>query len=182
MKKLVAIVGMVGAGKTTAARYLQKKGFAYFRFGQIVIDEVKKRKLRGCEKNERTVREELRKKYGMAIIACLSYPKIKNLLKDSCVVGDGLYSWAEYLFLKKRLEEKMITLAIYAKPEVRYQQTKRRGERAISPKTARSRDLADIAHIQKTGPIAMADYTIINEGTIDELKRELDKFLEKFSL
>lgn len=181
-KKFVAVVGMVGAGKTTASHYLEKKGFEYIRFGQVVMDEVKRKGLRVCEKNEKMVREGLRQKHGMAVMAKLNYPKIKKALKKAHVVADGLYSWAEYLFLKKRMKGEMIVLAIQASPQVRYRRMPRRGERALSARLAQSRDYADIAHIQKAGPIAMADYTIINEGGIRELKQAINLFLQKFGL
>ena len=177
--KFVAVVGMVGAGKTTVSRYLEKKGFGYVRFGQVVIDEIKKRKLRVCEKNEKMVREGLRKKYGMAVMAKLNYPKIKKALKNFHVVGDDIYSWAEYLLLKKKLRDKMIVLAIYASPEIRYRRTAKRQKRPLSAKLAQSRDFADIANIQKAGPIAMADYLIVNEDRLEDLQKNLEIFLKK---
>ena len=180
--KFVAIVGMVGAGKTTAANYLEKKSFNYLRFGQVVMDELEKRKLSVCEKNEKAVREGLRKKHGMAVMAKLNYPRIKEALKKTSVVGDGLYSWAEYLYLKEKLKEKMIVLALYASPKIRYQRITSRQERALSAKLAQSRDYADIENIQKAGPIAMADYTIINEGTVKKLQQSLDQFLTKIKV
>ncbi len=181
-KKFVAIVGMVGAGKTTISRYLEKKGFSYVRFGQIVIDEIKKRKLKVCEKNEKMVREGLRKEHGMAVMAKLNYPKIEKDLKNFHVVGDDIYSWAEYLLLKKKLKDKMIVLAIYASPKIRYQRTSQRQERPLSIKLAQSRDFADITNIQKAGSIAMADYLIINEGGVKDLRENLEIFLKKFNL
>ena len=180
--KFVAIVGMVGAGKTTGARFLEKSGFNYIRFGQVVMDEVEKRGLSVCEKNEKMVREGLRKKHGMAVMAVLNYPKIKKALKSSHVVADGLYSWAEYLYLKERLENKMIVLAVHAGPMVRYQRMSKRKERPLTPRLAQGRDYADISNIQKAGPIAMADYMIVNEGSPKELHRILDEFLSKFNL
>jgi len=180
--KFVAIVGMVGAGKTTGARFLEKNGFNYIRFGQVVMDEVKKRGLSVCEKNEKMVREGLRKKHGMAVMAVLNYPKIKKALKITHVVGDDLYSWAEYLYLKKRLENKMIVLAVHASPEARYSRIIKRTERPLTPRLAQSRDYADISNIQKAGPIAMADYVIINEGKKKELHQKLNIFLQKFKL
>ena len=182
MKKFVAIVGMVGAGKTTASQYLEKIGFKKVRFGQVVIDEVKRRGLKINEKNERLVREGLRKKHGMDVMARLNYPKIKKALKTTYVIGDDLYSWAEYLYLKDKLKKRMIVLAIHASPKTRYQRIPKRGERALTERLARSRDYADISNIQKAGPISMADYVIDNEGTGRKLHQNLEKFLKRFSL
>jgi len=186
--KLIAVVGMAGSGKTEAAQYLQKKGFIYVRFGQITLDEVMKRGWEVNEKNERRVREEMRQKHGMAAYAILNLPKFQQGLKKSHVVGDDLMSWEEYLFLQKEFGEDLIVLAIYASPKIRYQRLKglKLDEKAVhrpfSEKEAWSRDKAEIENLHKAGPIAMADYTIINEGTVDELQQELERFLEKFGL
>lgn len=180
--KFVAVVGLVGAGKTTASVYLEKKGFKKIRFGQVVIDEIKRRGLRVCEKNEKLVREGMRYKLGMDVMAKLNYPKIKKTLETSNVVGDDIYSWDEYLYLKKKLKGRMIVLLIFASPKVRYQRMTKRKERPLSVKQARSRDYSDIANIQKAGPIAMADYLIINEGKKKEFQKKLEVFLQKFKL
>jgi len=185
--KIVCIVGMVGAGKTIVSDELAKRGFAYLRFGQITIDKIKEKGLEINEDNERKIRESLRKKYGMGVYATLNIPKIDQLLKKSNVVIDGLYSWSEYKILKERYGDSMYVLAVYAPPKLRYERLKNRSIendpnqrfRSISEKEAKARDFADIENIEKGGPIAMADFTILNMGKIEDLKREVGKILSK---
>lgn len=181
-KKFVAIVGLVGAGKTTASCYLENKGFKKIRFGQVVIDEIKRRGLRVCEKNEKLVREGMRYKLGMDVMAKLNYPEIKKTLETGNVVGDDIYSWDEYLYLKKKLKDKMVVLLIFTSSRIRYQRMTKRKERPLSERQARSRDHSDISNIQKAGPIAMADLMIVNEGKVGDLHQKLDDFLKKFKL
>ena len=59
--KIICIVGMPGSGKSVVADELVKNSFAFLRFGQITLDIVKERGLKPIEKNEREVREGLRK-------------------------------------------------------------------------------------------------------------------------
>ena len=183
--KFVAIVGMAGSGKTEAAQYLESRGFVYVRFGQITLDEVVKRGLKVCEKNERKIREEFRQKHGMAAYAILNLPKFKKGRQKSHVVGDDLMSWEEYLFLKKEFGGELIVLAIYARPQIRYKRLKKTKldqkaiHRPFSEKEAKSRDRAEIENLHKAGPIAMADYVIVNESSVKELHKQLDKFLTK---
>ena len=87
---------MPGSGKSIVSDFFVEKGFQYVRFGQITLDEVVKRKLPLNEKSERAVREEIRKKHGMAAFAILNYPKFKKILNAGNVIADGLYSWSEY--------------------------------------------------------------------------------------
>lgn len=183
--KICCIVGMAGAGKTIAADELVKRGFAYLRFGQIVLDEIKKKGMVPNEKSERKIREELRRKYGMAAFAMLNFPKLNRLLKKSNVVVDGLYSWSEYKFLKEKYKETMNVIAVYAPPKVRYARLLNRTAkndkalrfRSFTKEEAKERDWSEIENLEKGGPIAMADFTIINIGTIAELKEKIKKVL-----
>jgi len=171
MNKIVCITGMPGAGKSSVADYFVSKGYGFLRFGQITLDELKKRKLTLNEKNERKIREEIRKRYGMAAYAILNYPKINKLLTTGNVVGDGLYSWPEYKFLKGKFKNRLILVAVYAPPKLRYERISKRimpkndkdlRHRPFSKKDVESRDWAQIENLQQGGPIAMADFTIVN--------------------
>jgi len=42
---------------------------------------------------------------------------------------------------------------------------------------AAGRDKSEIENSNKGGPIAMADFTIINEASLEELKRETERVL-----
>jgi dephospho-CoA kinase len=173
--KVVAIVGMAGAGKTEAARLFEKEGFTRIRFGDITDEEVGKQGLKLNEENERKVREALRKKYGMAAYAMLNLSRIDLALKQTPVVVDGLYSWDEYIFLRNYYQDKLYVVAVWASPETRYARLSNRGERPLSEDEAAGRDMAEIEGIKKSGPIAMADFTILNESTLASLKKEVKK-------
>ena len=175
--KVLAIVGMTGAGKSEVARVFAEHGFDNVRFGDITDEELKNRGLEPNEKNERYIREELRKKHGMAAYAKLSLPRIDNSLKSSNVVVDGLYSWEEYILLKKRYGGNFGVLAVWASPVTRYARLARRAERPLTLEEAASRDKSEIENINKGGPIAMADFTIINDASLEELEREIEQVL-----
>jgi dephospho-CoA kinase len=190
MNKIVCVVGMTGSGKSLASDYLVKKGFGFFRFGQITLDEVKRRGLTPSEENERPIREGFRKQYGMGAFAILNFPRADELLKKGHVVGDGLYSWAEYKEFEKKYGDDFICISIIASPKIRYERLAQRKHdaaqdedmrfRKATYEQARSRDFAEIEKSDKGGPIAMGHYTIINEGTEEHLYRELDKILARF--
>lgn len=173
--KVIAIVGMAGAGKTEAARLFEKEGFTRIRFGDITDEEVRKQGLKLNEENERKVRETLRKKYGMAAYAMLNLSRIDLALKQTPVVVDGLYSWDEYIFLKNYYRDKFCVIAVWASPKTRYARLSERGERPLTGDEAAGRDMAEIEGIKKSGPIAMADFTILNESTLASLKKEVKK-------
>jgi len=185
MNKIICIVGMCGAGKSIVADELVEKGYSFIRFGQITLDIVKEKGLEPTEKNEKEIREKLREEHGMGAFATLNIPKFDELLENGKVVADGLYSWSEYKILKEKYGKQMIVLAVYAPPYLRYQRLEARKKidekmrsRPITKEQAASRDWAEIENIEKGGPIAIADYTLLNTGTIEDLKESLSKIIE----
>ncbi len=183
--KLICLVGLPGAGKTEAANYLMtKRDFGFVRFGQITLDWFIKKGIKPTEKMERKIREDLRRKYGMAAFAKLNVPKINPLLKKGDVVGDGLYSWEEYIYLKNKYKDRLIVIAVYAPPKMRYQRLINRGKkhgkdsklqfRSFTRKEAIARDKVQIENLHQAGPIVMADYTLINLFSLTALQRQIN--------
>lgn len=175
--KVVSIVGMAGAGKSEVAMIFEKHGFKKVRFGDITEEEIKTRGLELNEENERCVREQLRKENGMAAYAKLNVPRIDSSLKSSNVVVDGLYSWEEYILLKYRYNGRFSVVAICASPATRYGRIRKRAIRPLTVEEAASRDKAEIENVNKGGPIAMADFTIINEASLEELEKETERVI-----
>jgi len=175
--KVVAIVGMAGAGKSEVARLFEEHGFKKVRFGDTTDEELKKRGLEPNEESERYVRQLLRREHGMAAYAKLNLPRIDSSLKSSNVAVDGLYSWEEYILLKEYYGEKFTTVAVWAPPATRHGRLAHRAERALTVEEADSRDKSEIENINKGGPIAMADFTIVNEASLEELEKETERVL-----
>ena len=170
--KVVSIVGMAGAGKSEVAQVFEEAGYTRIRFGDVTEEEIKKRGLIGGEANERYIRELLRKEYGMVAYAVLNLPKIEKAMQKSHVVIDGLYSWEEYTFLKSRLGEAFYVLAVCAPPKVRYARLAERPVRRLTGEEARERDQSEIENLNKGGPIAMADYFVLNVSALDALREK----------
>jgi len=174
---LLVIVGMAGSGKSSVARHLEQKGWHVIRFGALTMKELEKRGLPINEANEKAVREELRAKRGMDAYARLLFPSIQEGLATGPTVIDGLYSWAEYKFLRGRFGAQMKVVAIYTMPPMRYSRISQRPDRPLTFAEAEQRDYAEIENVEKGGPIAIADYTIVNDGTQRELSRAVDKLM-----
>lgn len=170
---LVALVGMAGSGKSEAARFFTSQGYKSIRFGDATDIELKKHGLPLNEENERKIREQLRKEHGMAAYAIINLPRIDEALEQGDVVIDGLYSWEEYLYLKDYYKDKLQVLSIWASPKVRAERLARRKHRPLTAGESASRDKAEVEKLNKTGPIAMADYTIINHSTLKDLEEEI---------
>ena len=177
--RVVSVVGMTGAGKSEVAKVFEENGFIRIRFGDVTDEEIKKRGLELNEKNERYIRELLRKEHGMSAYAKLNLSRIDEALKHSDVVVDGLYSWEEYTFLKTYYGEDFYVVALWASPKTRYTRLTSRLDRHLTLEEAASRDRAEVENINKGGPIAMADYTIINESSLENLKEEAKRIISR---
>lgn len=174
--KLIAIVGMPGSGKSIAADYFRSKGIPVLRFGDQTEIGLKELGLDINEKNEREYREKIREGLGMAAMAIKIEPRIyKAALDHSIIVLDGLYSWEEYVYLKEKFSQLKL-LAIFATLQTRYNRLAKRSVRPLNNAEAQSRDRAEIEHLNKGGPIAMADYLIKNEGSPEEFEIDLKRY------
>lgn len=178
MNKIIAVVGMAGAGKTSACNFLKNNGYSILRFGDQTDIGLKEKGLPLTEQNEKNYREELRKKLGMAAYAIKIASRIKEALKQNQKIAlDGLYSWEEYVYLKKYFPG-LILLCIYTRPEIRHKRLYWRKLRKLTKKEAQARDVAELVNLNKGGPIALADYLIENNGPVQIFRREMNQFLD----
>ncbi len=173
MNKIIALVGMCGSGKSVVNDYFKELGYTSIYFGGVTMDELQKRGLEVNPANEKMVREDLRKVHGPAAYAILNLPKIEKAVETGNVIIDGLYSWSEYKILKDTFGDSLKVISVYAPPELRYQRLSQRPVRPISHEDAKKRDYAEIENIEKGGPIAMADHTLINDGSVEQLLSQL---------
>ena len=173
MNNIIALVGMCGSGKSVVNDYFKDLGYASVYFGGVTMDELQKRGLEVNPANEKTVREELRKVHGPAAYAILNLPKIEEAVKTANVIIDGLYSWSEYKILKDKFGDSLKVISVYAPPALRYQRLSQRPVRPISNADAKKRDHPEIENIEKGGPIAMADDTLVNDGSVEHLLSQL---------
>lgn len=174
MSNIIAIVGMCGSGKSIASKYYEDRGYKCVYFGGVTMDKLKEEGLEVTPENEKMMRERLRKDYGMGAYATLLLPKIETLSFTNNVVLDGLYSWDELKILKSKFPNLKV-LAIVVNKDMRYERLEHRVVRPFTKEEATNRDIAEIENSAKGGPIAYADYYILNNGNLEDYKKELDQ-------
>jgi dephospho-CoA kinase len=182
-KKVITLVGMPGAGKSSCVDYLTGKGLPSVYFGGITLQEVKKRGLDVTPENEKFVREDIRKQEGKDAYAKRIVAQIKKLFDEGhdVVVADGLYSWSEYKVFKKEFGDDAVIIAIVADRQLRHKRLASRPMRPLTDEEVTKREYAEIENIEKGGPIANADYTVLNDATSEELLSNLDAILAQAS-
>jgi len=179
MAKIIAVVGMPGSGKTEVVRRFAESGYHRVYFGDVTFDEMKRLGLEMNEANERITRERIRKEQGMESYAKLSLPRIEEGLKKvGKVVIESHYSFEEYKFLKERFGKEFAVVAVMASPETRYRRLEHRPARPLTQSECEHRDVAQIDNLHQGGPIAMADFVIVNEGTLSDMINAVNAILK----
>jgi len=183
MISALALVGMPGSGKSLCAAHLHQRGFYQFRFGQIVVDEVARRGWVLTPENERIVREQFRREEGMDAIARRALPYLQDALtRHPTIIIDGLYSFSEYKMLRQVFGGQMVLAAIVCERALRYQRLATRTERPLTAEEAERRDYLEIENLEKGGSIAIADFTLLNNGEPDTLYTQLDGLIERLDI
>lgn len=179
---ILAVAGLAGSGKSEAAAYILKKtGWPSVHFGDTVVNETKARGLEVNQTNERVVRDEFRKIHGMAAMAIVNLPRIRTHFAEGSVVIESFYSWEEYTTLVEEFGGKFFVLAIYANFNLRAARLAHRPTRSLTSDELNARDYSQIETLHQAGPIARADFMVINEGSQAELHDKLDAVLAKLS-
>ena len=174
---IVAITGMPGAGKSTAAKALEAHGFKRITMGDVVREETRRRGLEPDEKNTGKVMLELREKYGAGAVAEVCLHKLRAM-KESVAIVDGVRSYAEVEVFAR--EGKVKLLAIHASRDRRFMLLTDRG-RSDAP-TSRAgfdeRDKRELS-IGVGNAVALADESLSNErATPEELGNRAVELVE----
>lgn len=180
-QQLVAFVGLSGSGKTAAALHLREKNIPVVYFGDVIRKAMEQAGIEPTWENQQEFRESIRAREGKEFVARQAIAQIRNLFDagQHKIVLDGLYTWPEYRAVKHAFPGTLTVIAIVSPRNVRYRRLEKRPVRPMSPQEASDRDFAEIEHLEKGGPIAMADYFLHNDKDIDYLHEQIDQILEE---
>ena len=178
--QILAFVGLPGAGKTEAVDYVVKKGFPKVYSGGILYDEMIREGIEITPKSQQIFREAWRERDGKDVIVKKVIEQLNNLISagQHRNVLDGLYTWTEYKLLKHAFPGEMRVIAVVAPRNLRYHRLANRPERPFTHQEAEERDWAEIENLEKGGPIAIADYFIQNDTSLETLHKHIDEILK----
>jgi predicted nuclease with RNAse H fold/dephospho-CoA kinase len=161
---IVGISGRICAGKTTAARILEREGFAYTRYSLVIDDEIYSRGGIPDRATRQMVGSELHTTKGQR---WLGEKAIERVSGERFIVIDGLRFPEDHAFLFETFGSTFLHVHILAPSELR-------AERYVSKETgdfARVDEQPVEAKISELGPLAAI--TIENTSSIEDLKSKL---------
>jgi dephospho-CoA kinase len=174
--KILVTTGMPGAGKEEFLQICKARGAKVVRMGDVVRAKAKEFGLDDSDTSVGTLANEERKRYGMDVWAKRTIPFVGGDL----VVIDGTRGPDEILAFKHAFGEDLKVVAIHSSEKTRFERLKGRG-RPDSPNTMEEfekrerRELAwGLGEV-----IACSDHMIVNEGTIADLKRDVNALLDR---
>jgi dephospho-CoA kinase len=177
--KIIAITGMPGSGKKVLRQELEKRGISVVVMRHIVENEMREKGIEVTNVNLREYATELREKFGNTVVAERTFEKVKQL-DDETVIVDGIRGDMEIEFFRKQKDTELILIAVISSAETRFKRLSKRGLE-WDMKTREELDYRDKKEISwgLDKAIAMADYNVDNEGTLEEFKEKINMVLNK---
>lgn len=184
---IIGLTGSIAAGKEVISNFLKEKGFVYFSLSQQVREIAKTKGIELTRKNLQDLGDALREMHGSEILAKLVLEKI-NDQEHTKVIIDGIRNPAEVIELKKIKD--FFLISVDAPQKIRFERMFKR-DRESDPKTFE--DFLKVDERDKgfdqpeTGQgvakcMEKADFTLMNDKTIGEIKEKLTEIYSKIEL
>src|SRR5262252_8128138 len=177
---LIGLTGRNAAGKGEVARYLQQKSFYYYSLSDVIRDEIRSRGEEPTRERLIIVGNELRQKYASNVLAERTLAKIED---DKHYIIDSIRNPAEVDAFRAAKYFKLIR--IEAPADIRFQRILSR-QRESDPKTfeefiaLENREAEGDDTSQNLVKVElMADYSLTNDGALDQLYPQIDRLLVK---
>ncbi len=175
----IGLTGTNGAGKTSGADYLKELGFRYLSLSDEIRLELADRNEPPTRENLTRVGNELRAHFGAAVLARRA---MARLLANSDYVIDSIRNPSEVAALRELPGFRL--LHFDAPREERFRRTvERRDERTplsfeeFAAQEDREMESPDQTTQQLRATFRLADETVVNAGSLDELKEKLDRLV-----
>ncbi len=180
---IIGVTGTNGAGKGTVVDYLVQKGFKHYSVRDFLTGEIKKRGISVDRSSMREVANNLRLAHGPAYV-------IERLFEQAVAIGgdaviESVRVLGEVEFLKA---QGALLFAVDAERAIRYDRTVRRGSATDKidfdtwvAQEEREWHNTEAFDMNVPAVMAAADFTLTNNGTLDELHAQIDDVLKEIT-
>ncbi len=181
-KLIIGLTGQLAAGKGAAAAYLEKKYQAQtFGFSTPLRDILKRLYLEEARANLANLSRILREQFGSDLISRVITEDIKHSSAE-IVVLDGIRRLPDIALAKDLPGFNLVR--VETDEQTRYQRLLGRSQNADDQQKTFAQFQADHqaeADRQIPQVMAMAQYTLTNNGTMEQLYQQIDDLITKLS-
>jgi len=174
--RLIGLTGPNGAGKGEAAEFLKARGYAYFSLSDEIRGKLREEGKTASRDNMIEKGNALRKQFGPDILARLIMAKVRGK-----AVIDSIRNVSEVEYLRGRGD--FVLVGVDAPAERRFERVKARGrdesaqtlEQFVAKEAEEKGNDAGAQQLDKV--VAMADILLVNDGSLEDLRRKLEELL-----
>jgi dephospho-CoA kinase len=180
--KVIGVVGLNGSGKDEVVKYLnQKYSVPLISVGDIVRELAAEQGIEPTRDNLDNLAKSCFKKYGEGYFVKQVVAKIRRNQWPAAGIS-GIRSPADIEIVKKAFGRNFVLINVYVSDSrVRYQRVHRRGSRrdqiTYEDFLRQDQESENLFHIHEAA--GLADYSIANDGTLEQMQHEIEKLVEK---
>lgn len=178
---ILGVAGEIGAGKDTVTSYItETHGAKYYRYSSILKDILKRLHLPYDRVSLANLAEALRAYFGENILSRTLVADAENDADAEIIVFDGIRKVAELEFLKTSPSFRFIF--VDAEMQKRYERLVKRGEKSDDTGKTMEQFMKDHEHAADNVIPKLreyADVVIDNNGTLDDLYKQIDDAILK---
>jgi dephospho-CoA kinase len=181
---ILGITGTNGAGKGAVVDYLvEKKGFAHYSLRALILEEIERRGLEPNRTNMGIVGTDLRRTHGPAYFTHTCIERARSGGHNNIIIesirsvseADEIHDNNGFIVAvdaPRQLRYERITSRASATDGISFEQFCVEEDRELI-----SKDPDDPAEMNMQEVMRMADYTLVNDGTFDELATKIEAML-----
>jgi len=183
MGMIIGITGTLGAGKGTVVEYLKGKGFVHYSASGTLCRMLEERGLPTNREHASQLANELLQQYPGGILEMSN--QFARAAGDTKYILESIHRIREAEYVRSISG---LLLGVDADIKIRYERISRRQEgekdnvtfEQFIADSKREEDGATGSGPNIKAIIAMADFVIKNNGSLEELHTQVDDFLQKY--
>ncbi len=179
---IIGVSGRNGSGKGEVGRFLRERSFYALSLSDVIRDELRKRDLAATRERMIETGTALREAHGEGVLA---ERVARQFLPDRNYLVDSIRHPAEVEVLRSKTD-RFHLIWVDADEEIRLERLRARGREGDPQSLEELRALegrelgsSDPAAQQLLAVERLADFTIGNDGTIEELHAQVQRILER---
>jgi len=183
--RIIGAVGQNGSGKDEVLKYLRLKyGVPFLSTGDVVREIAAKERVEPTRENLGKISDRHFREFGKGYFVQLLAEKIRHTGWKVAGIS-GIRSLDDVFILKDIFDKDFILIDVFiTDPHLRFRRMTARGEGRDphSYEQFLQQDTAEEELFSLKEAEHLADYTISNDGTLDDLHREIDRLVAERGL